>query len=160
MVWLWKATYQATIIMIFSLLMFQENSYMELETVAFTILMLTEYFMTFSEINRLHYYLIITVLGSLVTYCVCLFFFNDYLHVSELSLNEILFILGIFGISWAPLMLYKYFFVYSRFIRMHFYPTEVEKLRRNTRERRLGRGIHDRESIRGGDSYLTSPNDI
>lgn len=30
LIWLWKATYQATIIMIFSLLMFQENSYMEL----------------------------------------------------------------------------------------------------------------------------------
>lgn len=80
---------------------------MELETVAFTVLMLTEYFMTFSEINRLHYYLIITVVGSLATYCVCLFFFNDYLHVSELSLKELLFIFITFGISWMPLMIWK-----------------------------------------------------
>lgn len=63
--------------------------------------------MTFSEINRLHVALIVTVLGSLVTYIVCLFFFSDYLHIASLTFEEMMFILLLFAASWAPLFLWK-----------------------------------------------------
>ena len=92
--------------------MFKEQSYLEFETVAFSVLILTEYFMTFSEINRLHWYLVICVFGSLATYIVCLFFFNDYLHVANLTVEESFFILVLFAISYIPLFLYKYYFWY------------------------------------------------
>jgi uncharacterized membrane protein YdjX (TVP38/TMEM64 family) len=72
------------------------------------VLILTEYFMTFSEINRFHYYLIGCVIGSLVTYVVCLIFLNDYLHLATLSMEEVMFILIVFAISWTPLLLWKY----------------------------------------------------
>jgi len=71
------------------------------------VLILTEYFMTFSE-SRMHVYHIICVLGSLITYVICLFFLNDYLHIASLTLEQFVFILIIFGASWAPLLFWKY----------------------------------------------------
>ena len=58
----------------------------------------------------MHVYLIICVLGSLITYIICLFFLNDYLHIASLTLEQFLFILIVFGASWAPLLFWKYFF--------------------------------------------------
>lgn len=57
--------------------MFREQSYIEFETVAFTVLMITEYFMTITEISKLHFYLIYCVIGSLACYIGCLIFLND-----------------------------------------------------------------------------------
>lgn len=85
--WLWKATFQGALIMILTLLIFQEQSYLEFETITFTVLILTEYFMTFTEITKLHLYLIICVLGSVLCYLLCLVFLGDYLHVSDLTLE-------------------------------------------------------------------------
>lgn len=106
--WIWKACFQATIIMVFTLLWFKDESYLQFETISFTILILTEYFMTFAEINRLHVYLLFCVGASLATYLFCLFFLNDYLHISNLSFKQILYILTIFVISWLPFLLWKY----------------------------------------------------
>jgi hypothetical protein len=69
--------------------------------------------MTFSEINRLHVALIGSVLGSLTTYIICLFFFSDYLHIASLTFEQILFILILFAISWVPFFLWKYYLCYS-----------------------------------------------
>ena len=43
-----------------------------------------------------------------------------------------------------------------RLIRKKIWPTDTEKVRKNTKEKRVGRGFQDRESIKGGDSYLAS----
>jgi hypothetical protein len=70
--------------------------------------MITEYFMTVTEINKLHFYLIYCILGSLASYILCLIFLNDYLHISNLGFEDIVFILLIFAISWTPLFIWKY----------------------------------------------------
>lgn len=64
--------------------------------------------MTFSEINRLHLLTIVCVVASLGCYLFCVIFFNDYLHVSDLSFNNLLFIVAITGMSWGPLLFWKY----------------------------------------------------
>lgn len=107
-------------------------------------LILTEYFMTFSEINRLHYYLIFCVFGSLATYLFCLFFLKDYLHISNLTFEEFIFILTVFVISYVPLFLWKYYFSSFRLIRKKLWPTDVEKVRKNSKEKMVGRDLHDR----------------
>jgi hypothetical protein len=46
--------------------------------------MITEYFMTATEINKLHYYLIYCITGSLICYIICLVFLSEELHVATL----------------------------------------------------------------------------
>jgi ABC-type uncharacterized transport system permease subunit len=69
--------------------------------------MITEYFMTITEINKLHYYLIYCIAGSLACYIVCLIFLKSELHVSALTFEEAVFVLIIFGVSWGPLFVWK-----------------------------------------------------
>lgn len=76
-VWIWKATFQASIIIILTLFIFQDNSYLEFETISFTVLMITEYFMTVTEVTKLHYYLLYCIGGSLICYILCLIFLSD-----------------------------------------------------------------------------------
>lgn len=71
--------------------------------------MITEYFMTLTEIKNLHCYLIGCIAGSLLCYILCLVFLNDYLHIASLAFQDFIFILIIFAASWSPLFLWKYF---------------------------------------------------
>jgi hypothetical protein len=69
--------------------------------------MITEYFMTATEINKLHYYLIYCIAGSLICYVICLVFLSEELHVATLSFEDAVFIILIFATSWTPLFLWK-----------------------------------------------------
>jgi hypothetical protein len=62
-----------------------ENSYLEVETICFTVLILTEYFMTLSEINRIHVLTIACTAGSLLCYAICIIFLKNLVHVADLS---------------------------------------------------------------------------
>ena len=64
--------------------------------------------MTLSEVNKLHLYLLIFVVASLVTYIFCLVFLNDYIHLSNLKFDQIIYILIIYAASWGPLFISKY----------------------------------------------------
>jgi hypothetical protein len=69
--------------------------------------MITEYFMTATEITKLHYYLIYCIAGSLICYIICLVFLSDELHMATLAFEDAIFIILIFAASWTPLFLWK-----------------------------------------------------
>lgn len=68
--------------MILSIVFFKDNTYLQLETICFTTLILTEYCMTLSEIHRMHLLTIICVASSLVCYLVCLIFLKSAINLS------------------------------------------------------------------------------
>ena len=105
--WLWKAAFQGSLIIILSLVFFIEESYLEVETICFTVLILTEYFMTLSEIHRIHVLTIACVGASLLCYAICVVFLKNVVHVSNLSFLNFLFILLITLISWGPVFGWK-----------------------------------------------------
>jgi phospholipid-translocating ATPase len=52
LIWVWKSIYQGVIIIVMSIFLFK-NIFIQLETVAFTALIFTEYAMTLSEVERI-----------------------------------------------------------------------------------------------------------
>lgn len=93
--------------MIFSIIFFGDETYMELETICFTVLIITEYCMTLSEIHRIHILTIAFTLGSLLCYSACIIFLGDFLHLADLSLKEFFMIFLVVCISWGPLLVHK-----------------------------------------------------
>ena len=94
--------------MVLSLVIFGSESYLEFETIAFSVLILTEYFMTFSEVTKLHLFLLVFVGASLVCYVACLVFLREYIHLSQLTFVQGMLIVAIFAASWGPLFLWRY----------------------------------------------------
>ena len=107
MSWIWKAVMQGALIMILSIVLFQDDSYLKIETICFTTLILTEYNMTLSQIHQMHLLTIVCVGGSLMCYFTCLFFFRKAMNISALTWADFLYICLITLISWGPLLAWK-----------------------------------------------------
>lgn len=105
--WVWKAFYQGSVILILSILLFP-SSYIQLETICFSVLILTEYCMSLSELNRLHIVSLICVFGSLVVYALCMIFLRSVLDVAALSFLDLLWICIIVLVSWGPIFVQQY----------------------------------------------------
>jgi len=103
--------------------------------------------MTFTEINKLHYYLIFCVAGSILCYVLCLIFLNDYLHIAELTFEEILLIFAIFGASWGPLFIWRYIYNKFRIIKRRIWPTDVQKVMKNTKQKLVSRDIYGKSQL-------------
>lgn len=93
--------------MILSLVFFGSKSYLQIETICFTTLILTEYCMTLSEIHRMHLLTIACVGGSLLCYLICLLFLKSAINLAEISFIDFLFICLITLVSWGPLLAWK-----------------------------------------------------
>lgn len=102
--WVWKAFYQGSIILILSILLFSE-SYIQLETIGFTVLIITEYCMSLSELHRIHIVSIICVVGSLVVYALCMIFLRNVIEVTALGFSDLMWICVIVLASWGPIFL-------------------------------------------------------
>lgn len=111
MSWIWKAGVQGSLIMILSIVLFQDDSYLKIETICFTTLIITEYSMTMSQIHRMHLLTIVCVGGSLLCYFICLFFLRDAMSLSAITWADFGFILLITLISWGPLLAWRYFVI-------------------------------------------------
>lgn len=105
--WIWKASTQGALIMILSIVFFKDNSYLQIETICFTTLIITEYCMTLSEIHRMHLLTIACVVGSLACYLVCLLFLKKFIHLSEISMVDFVYICLITLVSWGPMLVWK-----------------------------------------------------
>lgn len=105
--WLWKASFQGSIIIILSLIIFMDQSYLQIETFCFTVLILTEYFMTLSEIHRIHMLTLVCTGLSLLSYALCIAFLQSVIHVSSLTIADFFFIFLITLASWGPIFAWK-----------------------------------------------------
>lgn len=85
-----------------SILLFP-TSYIQLETICFSVLILTEYCMSLSELNRLHIVSIICVVSSLVVYALCMIFLRSVIDVAALSFLDLVWICVIVLASWGPI---------------------------------------------------------
>lgn len=92
--------------MLLSLLIF-DTSFLEIETISFTALILVEYMLTISELNRLHIISIAATGGSLLMYVVILLFMKDLFEIGDIMNWKFIYkILSIVMISWFPLFLF------------------------------------------------------
>ena len=85
-----------------SLILFKDL-FMEIETVAFTSLIFLEYLLTLTQLHSLHVVMIISNIGSAITYLLTIYLMPKVLVVSKLSGEFFLTLLIIVLASWLPL---------------------------------------------------------
>jgi phospholipid-translocating ATPase len=115
-IWVWISIYQGIIIMVMSLLMF-EQSFVRIVTITFTALIISEILNVFATIHHLNRYIFGSQLLTLLLYWLSLIFFRNYLDTSKIDLDFLEKVGLIVCASWLPI-----FFV--RCLRKRIAPTE------------------------------------
>lgn len=118
--WLMKSVFQAALIMICSVLFF-ENIYLKISTIAFSSLIIAELLNVYAEINKLHPVMVVSLFATLISYFFSLVFLKSILDVSYLAPHTMIKIFGVTLSSWLPFYLYNS-------IRMRLWPEIHEKI--------------------------------
>ena len=86
---------------------FFEHSFMKISTVTFTCLILAELLNVYTEINKFHYVMYLSLALTLTSYIFSLWFLNSVLDLSYLDFNNIFKIILVTFVSWIPFYLLK-----------------------------------------------------
>jgi len=103
-IWMWKSLFQATVIMLMSLSLFEE-SFLEIVTITFTALILSEILNVYTELHKLHPVMILSQVGTFAVYILSLLLFRSYIDVDKISPEFLAKVLLIVSVSWLPLHL-------------------------------------------------------
>jgi phospholipid-translocating ATPase len=113
--WVWISIYQGIIIMVMSLLMF-EQSFVRIVTITFTALIISEILNVATTIHSFNRYILGSQMITLVIYWLSLLLFRNYLDTSKID-QDFLWKVGlIVGASWTPIYL-------TRCIKRRLYPS-------------------------------------
>ena len=104
--WFWKSLFQSSIIMLSGIFFF-EHSFMKISTVTFTCLILAELLNVYTEINKFHYVMYLSLALTFTSYIFSLWFLNSVLDLSYLDFNNIFKIILVTFVSWIPFYLLK-----------------------------------------------------
>ena len=120
--WLFKAIIQANIIMFGSLFMFPDNIFLKIVTCSFTALVYLEILNIYTEINKIHWFMIFSLLGTCAVYTLTLAFLNNYLDIYFVIKKDIFWkIIIISVIAWIP-------FFSANKIKKYCFPQEYDKV--------------------------------
>ena len=118
--WVWLSIYQGVVIMVMSLLMF-EQSFIRIVTITFSALILSELLNVFTTIHQLNRYIVGSVLLTLFLYWLSLLLFQNYLDTSKIDLDFLIKVGLIICVSWGPIFL-------VRCIKKRVAPSEEDKI--------------------------------
>ena len=122
LLWLFKAVAQASIVMFGSLIMFKEKLFLKIVTVSFTALVYLEILNVYMEINKIHWFMIFSLLGTCAVYTSTLMFLSEYLDIYYVIQKDIFWkIIVIAVVAWLP------FFITNK-IKKCLFPQEYEKV--------------------------------
>ena len=120
--WLFKAIFQASVIMFGSLIMFPDKLFLKIVTVSFTALVYLEILNIYTEINKLHWFMIFSLLGTCAVYTLTLMFLTNYLDIYFVIKKDIFWkIIVISVVAWIP------FFIANK-IKKYCFPQEYDKV--------------------------------
>lgn len=103
--WLFMSIFQASVIMISSILIFDDKIALKISTIAFTCLIIAEQLNVYTQINKIHLIMVVSLLFSLTAYICSLVFLKTILDVYYLELRTIVILLLITLASWLPFYL-------------------------------------------------------
>jgi phospholipid-translocating ATPase len=119
-IWVWISIYQGIVIMVMSLLMF-EQSFVRIVTITFTALILSEILNVLTTIHQINKYIIGSQLLTVLLYWLSLIFFRNYLDTSRID-SDFLYKVGlIVAVSWTPIYI-------ARCCRRRLAPSEEDKI--------------------------------
>ena len=120
--WVFKSIYQAMVIMFGALYLFDDGLFLIIVTVTFTALIFLEILNVYTEINKFHKFMIISLIGTGLCYLLSLIFLQNLLNVYYIfSLAFFWKISTLSLVSWAP------FYIVNR-IQKRCFPQTIEKL--------------------------------
>lgn len=133
-IWLWKSLYQAAVIMLLSLYLF-DNSYYNIVTITFTSLILAELLNVTTTLNKIHLIAVLSIACSLIVYLLTIIVLKKDINASTITLEFLYKVAFLTLLSWLPIHVVKV-------IRSKFAPTEQEKIMRGSSRRNLERREH------------------
>ena len=120
--WLFKAVFQAFIIMYGSIIAFDQNIFLKIVTVTFTNLIYLEVLNVYLSINKYHWFMWVSFGSTLLVYLLTILLFKNQLDIYFIFEWPTFFIIPLIAIiAWAP------FFV-GTIIKKKFFPETIEKL--------------------------------
>jgi len=129
LIWVWKSIYQGCVIMLLSLYLF-ENSFVGIVTITFSVLILAELLNVISEVNKIHWVMVASELGTFFIYTASCIFFKSYINVEQiLDPDFIVKWLIITLVSWLPIHVCK-------IIVKRWDPSEHEKIMKKVHTRK------------------------
>lgn len=92
--------------MLLSIILFND-SFVNIVSITFTSLIFIEILNVFTEVNRVKFKMILSVLITIFCYVSSILFFRNYFDVSAITMDFLLKVLVITAICWLPLHLLK-----------------------------------------------------
>ena len=121
LIWSFKSIYQGAVIMLGAILLF-ENVYINVVSITFSALFLAEMLNVYLELNKFHWFMLISFILTILIYVLSMVLFQNYLNVAYIFAWECLWrILIITFLSWFPFWLIS--FLYRR-----YFPETHEKV--------------------------------
>ena len=103
LIWMWKSIFQACVIMLGSVIMFNKDSFTNIVTITFSALIVCEILNVFSEVHQVNYKMILSSIMTFVIYFMSIALFKSYFDTSYITWTFIFKVIGITIVSWAPL---------------------------------------------------------
>jgi len=119
-VWVWISIYQGIIIMVMSLMMF-EQSFVRIVTITFTALIISEILNVLATIHQLNRYIFGSQVLTLLLYWLSLILFRNYLDTSKIDADFLYKVGIIVCASWLPIYV-------VRCLRKKISPSEEDKI--------------------------------
>ena len=117
-IWLWISIYQAAVIMLLSLYLF-DNSYYNIMTITFTALILSELLNVTTALNRVHAVAICSIASSLIVYALVIVLMKKDINAATIDLEFLYKVAFLTLLSWLPIHI-------AKVLRAKFAPTEGE----------------------------------
>ena len=118
--WLCKSIYQAFVIMVLAVLLFDEPV-INMTSICFTALIMIQILNVLSEVSRLNKVVVYSCLGSLVLYFISIIFLPDYFDTGKMDSKFWTMTSVTVIVAWLPLWLLNY-------LAFKYYPTKDQKL--------------------------------
>ena len=125
LVWVFKGVFQGAVIILLSVLLF-DNTFMEIITITFTALILTEYLTIMTIVRTCHFMISVGILLSFICFLGCLFFLPHLFLFSKMSTVNYLKTVFLVMCGWFPIYL---FYVIKR----KLFPTHIDKIVKEVR---------------------------
>ena len=102
MVWVTKSIYQGSMIIILTILIFNESFITNIVTVSFTSLILIELLNIVTTVKKIKFRILASVLLSLICYIISILVFKDYINTGAITGMFILKVIAITAATWLP----------------------------------------------------------
>jgi phospholipid-translocating ATPase len=114
--------------MIGSVYLFEDNLFLKIVSVTFSVLIFVEILNVYTEIKEFHWFMGLALIGTAVTYSLTLIFFKSILDVVFIFEPYIIWRIAVIALAcWAP------FFLLSK-VKRKCFPEEYEKLNISNRK--------------------------